>query len=254
MKKRIFYIINLDNRRIAVLGIVFTGLLAVAFATGYRLGRSDESDPYAKLAENDLHLDQSDFSINSEESANTDVNSLNTGKREDTESGDTKAPSRGISIASQETVSPEADKKPITVKTSSREKSNVTTFQSAPEVKRDTNKRNVVLQSDAAVKLSDIGTGQKRVTTNNNKATSEKKQIDVQEDREFYSFQMGAFSDKGSADRLKSTLEKDGFSPYIKKMGSRYSVRVGKSTSRRRLWGLEAKLKKYDYSFFLISD
>ncbi len=40
MKKRTFYIINLDRNRILVLSVLFIGFILVAYATGLRIGRS----------------------------------------------------------------------------------------------------------------------------------------------------------------------------------------------------------------------
>lgn len=40
MKKRVFYVINLDRNRILVLGVLITGFLLISFATGYRFGTS----------------------------------------------------------------------------------------------------------------------------------------------------------------------------------------------------------------------
>jgi len=38
VKKRVFYVINLDRSRIIVLGVLITGFLLISFATGYRFG------------------------------------------------------------------------------------------------------------------------------------------------------------------------------------------------------------------------
>lgn len=40
MKRRTFYIINLDRNRLFILTVLFVGLLAAAYATGFRLGRT----------------------------------------------------------------------------------------------------------------------------------------------------------------------------------------------------------------------
>lgn len=40
MKRRTFYIINLDRNRLFIMTVLFVGLLAAAYATGFRLGRA----------------------------------------------------------------------------------------------------------------------------------------------------------------------------------------------------------------------
>ncbi|HNJ05886.1 MAG TPA: hypothetical protein PLB73_16615, partial [Leptospiraceae bacterium] len=42
MKKRIFYVINLDRGRILVLSVLVTGFMLISFATGYRFGTATE--------------------------------------------------------------------------------------------------------------------------------------------------------------------------------------------------------------------
>lgn len=44
MKKRTFYVVNLDKSRILVIGLLFLGFILTAYATGYRVGQKPVAD------------------------------------------------------------------------------------------------------------------------------------------------------------------------------------------------------------------
>src|SRR5262249_19471554 len=50
VRKRTFYIVNLDRNRILALGVLFVGFVLTASATGWRIGRTGENKPVADLS------------------------------------------------------------------------------------------------------------------------------------------------------------------------------------------------------------
>lgn len=257
MKKRIFYIINLDNRRIAFLSVILTGILAIAYATGYRMGRSNPEIPESNLS--GLQIEKSNIA-----DSHTDLDNIvqeNSDEKNIAFKGiPLPEPENTTSLKSSEKVNiAQADKASIDNRSTSESTSpKPLKRETGPDKKRESaakkpvNPRTAVLNESGSIKLSDISPSASSSNKRNNKTSPPANAAN--ERQKFYSFQMGAFKSEKAAERLLLSLKQDGFAPYIKKTGNLVVVRVGKSSARKGLWSLEAKLKKNDYSYFLISD
>lgn len=72
----------------------------------------------------------------------------------------------------------------------------------------------------------------------------EEKQPEQETEKKLYKVQVGAFAEKGNADRLKSDLKKEGFDTYIVTFGKYYRVQVGAYAEKKNAEAMLAKLKK----------
>ncbi len=75
MKRRTFYIINLDRNRIFILTVLFVGLICVAYATGFRFGRAQGPGGVEALSYQDLMgLPAEDKSENAGDAGESGIN------------------------------------------------------------------------------------------------------------------------------------------------------------------------------------
>lgn len=72
----------------------------------------------------------------------------------------------------------------------------------------------------------------------------EEKQPEQETEKKLYKVQVGAFAQKGNADKLKSDLTKEGFDTYIVTFGKYYRVQVGAYAEKKNAEAMLAKLKK----------
>lgn len=72
----------------------------------------------------------------------------------------------------------------------------------------------------------------------------EEKQLEQETEKKLYKVQVGAFAQKGNADKLKSDLTKEGFDTYIVTFGKYYRVQVGAYAEKKNAEAMLAKLKK----------
>lgn len=274
MKKRIFYVVNLDRGRILTISFIFTGFLIIAFVAGYRLGHIGES---VGIQPGNIEEIQPESSLSMAEFAgrlnNEDESSQTSGDSEtekptgksiphfqpddtDKEAGDQ------ISFDPIESPRQKENKKPTssdsTRKSAGKFKKEEKKKEKSTQTSKRQNPRSAVLASNE-VRLSDVGSSSngKKSSSPKKESTERKNTKPSSESRndssKTFSFQVGAFRDTASANRMADQLKKDGFSPFVVHAGNFYTVRVGKEKEKKDLYGLEAELKKKHYSFYLLS-
>ena len=290
MKKRIFYVINLDRGRLWILAILLVSTLLFAFATGFRVGQarangmpgeqlsaaSDgafeqlaELPPLDAESENEIADNPDGADGEAELSANLDRDGA------DSESG-----SR-LSLAN-ESSSERSGRSPFEID-DRRERSTpepVRRAQPEPDVIKKKQTQSAPKKSTNAERKSertpapsaDKKLAQKKSETKQNprsallesgseklrmsnisKAKPKSPTVDEQKSTRTYSLQLGAFSSEGAANRMAATLKKQGFHPYIVQSKNRYLVRVGRSDSAKGLWPLESGLREKQYAPMRVS-
>ncbi|MCB1316248.1 MAG: SPOR domain-containing protein, partial [Leptospiraceae bacterium] len=106
----------------------------------------------------------------------------------------------------------------------------------------NTNPRSPVLQMETNTTLRTEETADNRQTPTGNRESTPPTGSE-----RLLTLQMGAFSDQSSADRMAATLREQGFEPRVEKISGKWVVRLGRSQTRRGLWGLDARLREKNY-------
>ena len=269
MKKRTFYIVNLDRNRIMVLSIVFIGFILIAFATGFRFGKpignsvTDASSPrsYANLNQepkNENEPGKSIYSINQDKpSSPTDVGNRREENLDSMVDDSLKRDRRQVndSIA----LSKQLDVKESKKTAHKRHKRN----KSEAEPKKKRNSRPISHRSDRDLNddgkkrqdprtaLLDVKKRKFRNTSTREPvapSTSSAKEDKNPADKDLYSLQIGSFSYKKSATRMAEQLKKQGFHPQVNRVGKSYRVIVGRTSKPKELFSLDKRLRKKNYA------
>ncbi len=275
MKKRVFYVINLDRSRILVLSVLVTGFMLIAFATGYRFGSS--SEPRRDLGAQEVFMDPArqglDRSIASPENSLAQPDAKPDAKPADKPLADPQPARRDREEPSE--VKPRAQEKKPEARPQvrpNRAAPHRETAQKSEDKKEKADKRN----PEKPARVSDRARSEKPapakpVKENRDRAakTESKPNPQAKKDQkdrssavlepehsmrmsdaapaQNRSFQLGSFSSKDAASRMTDSLKKQGFSPSIVQAGGKYMVRVGNS-SRDDLAQLEKQLRAKNYS------
>ena len=326
MKKRVFYVINLDRSRIWVLATLLVSILLFAFATGFRVGAARSSGPagspelsagaleqlqqseamdLAELGPTTGSIDGESDEVGQDTDAQTadDLNTTAAGpgdspfeknrEREgsyngvidsssgydDADYGDDRARTETAHVTKKKS-EPVKSKKSVEKQVASqskKEKTKTTTL--AAKSKTTAQKKGNAVESRTAEKKSNAPE-QKKIAALASDAKQENPRsvlLDTNSDRlrmsniskespaqteqttpaksntRTYSLQLGAFSSEAAADRMATTLKKQGFHPHIVKSRDRFIVRVGKSDTSKGLWELESGLRKNQYAPMRVS-
>ncbi len=238
MRTRVFYVINLDKSRILYLTVIFTGLLLIAFATGYRMGTA--SAPPAAMPEPLTEKSESDPS---------DFPEMQPVPEE------AARESSWFSLFFPETTEPE---KPASLSFTEDDPKSFREIalnrddeaNEEPEQVSDTPNPRAALLDSESLSLSNIAPGP-ATDTKIKKPAEETQERKPASDNYRYSFQIASFKDRSKAEAAAEKLRKDGFDPFIEETSGKFTVKTGRADSRRDLWNLESRLKKKDYRFFL---
>jgi cell division protein FtsN len=276
VKKRVFYVINLDKSRILVLGVLITGFLLISFATGYRFGSTgspiDNRDLGAMQAQEEALMDPSRQGL--ERSLPADEPSLQPPAAEE-RSPSAPAPAREPErparreparlSAENRTRRPAAavreEKKERAPKAQPREQKPAQREQKAqrpartepkqtsrrdqraknePEEKRREPARQtqaVKLEPEKSMRMSNTAGNQAPAVESAPKPASPMR-----------SLQLGSFTSRAAADRMEAQLKKQGFETAVVSVRGKFAVRVGRSASDADISRLERQLKQKNYS------
>lgn len=280
-RKRIFYVINLDRQRILVLGGLFAALLLFAFGSGFRMGNargdstaraqlSPVSDqmPIATELDHDsdgMESDSNEFDADDSGAIERDslADSSDSAHHSDGDRLDVRIADLGndsdvlrpatsrFSNTTTPTVHNESNRTDVrgdrrTNQDSSNRSNNDTNrgVQSPPNQRSDenTNPRSPVLQMETNTTLRTEESAENRQTPAGNRESTPPTGSE-----RILTLQMGAFSDQSSANRMAATLREQGFEPRVEKISGKWVVRLGRSQTRRGLWGLDARLREKNY-------
>lgn len=247
MKKRIFYVINLDRSRILTLAAFFSGFLLLSFITGFYLGHLSggpqggiqSDDPFSELIP-PPHSGNPELSMNSEEAES------GPSSRESTPPPRTTTPEvKGIPLRSL--AEPVVQEEKSSSTTRSIEKQTEKKSDRKENETKPSKNETPLLRKKPSLKLANVSDSpepeKKREPAKPAGAT-----------KRVYAFQLGAFTTESAANRMLETLKQEGLKPYQVSGAGKKFVRVGKGSSRSDLGGIEKKLKEKNHNYFLVVD
>ncbi|MCB1167935.1 MAG: SPOR domain-containing protein [Leptospiraceae bacterium] len=250
MKKRVFYVVNLDKNRLLALSIFVGGTLVMAFATGYRFGRTDEN-----LGPQQAQQSAFDNASQTPTTSSVDSDSLES----DREESDPLERRQSDSELSLKSASPDEEARPA-VKTESKtepskkKKPESVSFSDIARKQDDSTPRKK--EPTPAYKKPEKSkpkpanqVTEKKKTTKPSPAALVKKETAPTQAKEkprsgpIYTLQLGAFTSRGAANRMAEQIRKEGMQPYVVKSGNLHLVRLGRSEKESGLKEEEKKLR-----------
>ena len=279
MKKRTFYVINLDRNRILILSLLMVGFLLVTFATGLRLGKDKQQSrslavldrpipdllpkperktEQTKPIDNQSDIGHSKYSITDAQTKTREPSSLDRmvtrqrqeeqrkralREKEQTRTG--SAPRRNTIVRKNK--NPGRRVKSKTTRASTRKKTRQVAHKKARAAHKTQDKRTALLNGKKKTS-SFKNTGYSRGVPGSNR---ERKQTAV--NHRIYSLQVGSYSSKSGAHNVAARLKKQGFYPYVSRAGKHYKVSVGRNSNRRQLLGLNKRLQSKKYRPIIVS-
>jgi len=288
MSRRVFYIVHLDKARIATLSFLASGMLLIAFATGYRIARSSNADTASIVSMNDpmndpirssfqndmMHrsVDSNPDPIDSDlkssdQDSKTEIKDTDRKSKPDTDQDATETTSKTTTIRDSKeppqrqrinlldaATDPENDQDNRTDNQADRlPKKSLQPAKTEPvkkEAIRKPTKAKETVRKDA-VKPQNKKPVTSKKTEPEKRKTIEKKNnsIDAPTAKpSVYVLQMGAFQSREAALRLSDQLRSHGVSTYVRKTGKTHTVRTDGTTDRQALSNLEKKLKSLHFS------
>ena len=269
MKKRIFYVINLDRGRIMTLLILFGAFISISFISGFHMGKTSSGMPLYSADGEVSYLNEKNYGIPMDHSQPSQ--SLLSGNGESLtrisgmEEPEKNKPAQKEPAAEKKSSSkpaarpapkpvPKVKKEPVTIKTASKKpspppvkktstaptaksKSEISRTTAQPQKSPEQNPRSPLLGADN-IKLSGADAASSSAASNNVK----------------YSLQIGAFNNNETAQRMKNQLSNEGFNAYVVSHGSHYKVRVGKSMDTKALESMETRLKSKKFASYRIKE
>ena len=239
MKRRVFYVVNLDKGRLLALGLFILGALVLSFSTGYRFANTSEA---ASLHEPEKQ-DQMPLAFDSPDSANPESLSLN--HVSDDDNGERNEPEKkqsdekkGQTDRTSEDLSLKPAQAPSTRKEKSRPESKNSVSFSDIAKKNETRDAPPVKKSEPARKPAPA---KKPEASKKEPAKKEAPRKEPAKPAKMYTLQMGAFSSRGAANRMAEQIRKEGLQPYVVTSGNLHLVRLGRSKTKS---GLDAEEKK----------
>ena len=292
MKKRVFYVINLDRGRIITISFLFGAFICVSFISGFHLGTSKSGVPLYSSGGNVSYLNQNNYGLPVEKSSelshdngsqygrsltriSRDIEGENLETENDSETKESsldeiKTLPDQSSKRKSETSSKkkkEAEKKPSSKKTAAKKsagkKSEVKKITEKSSAKKSASNNKTITQKKKDPGSSNTKKNQIQKSPVNPKSpllgSSDVKLSNVSSDKPAaassgMSLQIGAFSDRGTAERMKSQLAADGFSAYIISGSNRHRVRVGRALNSEKTDSLEKQLKNKKYASYRIKE
>lgn len=262
MKRRVFYVVNLDKSRMTAISIFAVGTLLLAFATGYRMGNSPEPS-HSEHATNEARAFDAEIEGREDYSLNA-VPSDREASRQDREPESRETPeeeSRTESLNSAE-LSLKAADADDPVPAYKKPRNSVTFSDIARQSDRkDTRPKESKKPSPAPAKQKPAPRKEpskepivkKKTPTQAKPPQKEKKQTPAVEEKQvkkekkpaaIYTLQLGAFTSRSAANRMAEQIRKEGMNPYVVKSGNLHLVRLGRSESRQGLNAEEKKLRE----------
>lgn len=272
MKPRVFYIVNLDRRRITVLAAAFSLITISAFSTGYFLAKENERPVYSRAdtqnrpvysreeaapvsgalvyhkssswaKQHDLDFDdiQESALLNEPFQENEEENDDESKTKSTSSPGKEKtAKSRPLSSLAVANVKPVENKPVVREKEQSQPKK-------AP-VKKEKKKEVEKKAQETSKKPAPIYKKEKTKPSVVLDAAPEKKAAVKKTPAKVYTLQLGAFTSRSAATRMADQIRKTGLAPYVLKSGKYHVVRVGRANKRAELYGPEEKLRQEKYA------
>ncbi|MCB1138491.1 MAG: SPOR domain-containing protein [Leptospiraceae bacterium] len=262
MKRRVFYVVNLDRARILALGIFAVGAFTLAFATGYRFGntpdRLSENERPAGLSDDPTAFDAPMEERNTGEDPETLSLSSQDVKKDD--EPDESASRDDETVSSRELALKAANPEENGDTPAYRKPRNSVTFSDIARNNSSANPSREKSQEKPAPrkesKPSTLSKPQKQVSPSKpaprakpaEKPVQTKKKTEVAKKEEskpqkMFTLQLGAFSSRGAANRMAEQIRKEGMEPYVVKSGNLHLVRLGRSKSQQGLSAQEKKLR-----------
>ena len=259
MKKRVFYVINLDRSRILTLAALLSGFLVISFLVGYEIGNSTALPPGMpgdsdfQFPRNGTGSDLADASSTEDSSSRHSSGESETASRERIDSDPVKGiPLRSLSEVvlpldrrnrqeSQSENSRQSGQTQDRKKDGPERKDQSDSTGSTPGKSKSKKERSPVLKKKDSIRLANVDDGKKETAPS-------------PANRKKYSFQVGAFSTDTAASRMIRQLKSEGFDPYTVPSGGKKLVRVGKASNRAALNSLEKKLEEKKHAHFLVID
>ncbi len=212
MKERVFYIVNLDRKRISILLLFLFGLLFSFFVLGVSVGKGTAMARIQKA-------------------------NLNTVSSSQTPSVSKSILPSPSTQADEKTATNEVESSDLTLANKAPE-SKVISLDAPPKLEEDTKKTEELHESEEPVKIL--------------RRHTPKKTIVASDPGGMYTIQLAAFSTKQDAENLirKILLNNPGTKPFLKQSGKFYLVRIGASNDRNQLkkflegLKLDANIKK----------
>lgn len=270
MKKRTFYVINLDRNRILMLAVVMVGFVLIAFATGMRYGRAGtpsvshlQDEPPLKTTGNAAGGQLENGSATAPAADRLDIG------RSPREIGVPRSPDEvdglvdnSLRAGQPPAAKPETSDRPDSSETKRSSRRQKTKASASSRKKRErshrrkttekkqrradashpprTAMRNTALVQNPSSDLrksvrADLSGASKRQAAAS--SGSEKREPS-------YSLQLGTYRYPGGAMRLSARLRKQGFPARVIRQGKTHKVLVGKTSDRAALRDLRRKLKK----------
>lgn len=286
MKRRTFYIVNLDRTRITALTILLTGFILVSFATGFRFGRSDIPENN-HIVQNVSNTSYSEPTEEKNERFGKSIYSIPKSESSFPKLSDSGKPVTETTKLKQRKIAP-LNNSNVRLSRTSRSKKKYNTRKTNPKkrVRRIKRKVNLKKKYRRTLKnrkykkrkrisrkwhphhkkktirkktdLPTLSTGEKKIRTallrpknvssklKSSRFANRGKYVPLKKMRKF-SLQIGSYRYKGGAIRMASRLRKEGFHPRIKKRGRIYQVTVGQSKNKQRLSPLKKRLQSKRY-------
>lgn len=269
MKKRVFYVVNLDRSRILVLGVLITGFLLISFATGYRFGNTgsgiENRDLGAMQAQEEALMDPSRQGL--DRSLPADEPSLQA-PAPSPERRERSAPEPGPSAPARDREPKQENRtrRPASVREEKKERTSQSSRQPAKreekEVRRpartepkqaarrdqrakaEPEKRRDPPKQTQAVKLEP----EKSMRMSNAAGDRAPEEPQASPARAMRSLQLGSFASRTAADRMDAQLKKQGFESAVVSVRGKFAVRVGRSASEADIARIERQLKQKNYN------
>ena len=329
MKKRTFYIINLDRNRILILGVLFVGFILIAFATGFRFGKvqiaesktqrasdrqnnglnshatrdnenlQNSDDPNGasvySLRERNNQRDQNNLRNNGtrdtgamtlRDRANQNTSASNRPRRMYNRGSETSRQNQSSNSERVARNAPRTNHR-TTGRTGNRNTGRPSTRttrtgaatrnnrSSARNTTRPTNRNPDTALLDVRGRTTRFNnTARNSASTSNSRTNSSgarsrpaggsirrsatparatRSRSNRNGVEKIYALQVGSYSKKNSAGNIAKTLKRQGFHAYISRSGSRYNVRVGRTTDKGQIKKLRKKLVRKSYAPITIS-
>ena len=287
MKKRIFYVINLDRSRIITISLLFGAFICASFISGFHMGTNKSGVPLYNAGGNVSYLNQNNYGL----PVNNDIESENDNgsqygknltrisqKSPDEESGMaenepqtdtskgeieksekksvTKKSTRRIKqVSDNENKKEEKTKRARVTHKESQIKSNNNSKSKKSESSRQKNNQISEMKKEKKSDTKESANPKSPLLGSSNAKLSAVEQSEtVSGKNNSYTLQVGAFNNKETADRMKLQLAKDGFNAYIISKGDQHRVRVGRDMNEEKMITMESQLKSKKFGSVRIKE
>ncbi|MDV6235998.1 SPOR domain-containing protein [Leptospira ellisii] len=234
MKEKIFYVINLDNKRILILSLFLLGLLCSFFFLGVSVGKKRAGSAEESLALNDIRNPEIQSAIPFSEPGQIPA-----------EGNDTSS-AREIPAASS--ASPSGPNRPDSVAFKNIPPApEVVEFKKSNNVSSSASERESKSEPETLSVKEPEGSKESKKIKRSEEKKSKRVSAKTQESEESngYSLQVAAFKEKEKADELKKTIsgkEKNTKATVKRSRNGYYTVRFGSASSKKEAEGLASKL------------